>query len=222
MSPSKDEMVAQMMEQYAKAEPIIDRLVAEGVNPITAHVMANDILSGAVATERVLSGEVPAERAYFLVGSYARWDWVLTMLEQGHLTEEWFAENICDLWSGSDPDDTNPDYLRLWQRLWRKNGGAVIRDGRPLPKGGRDGMLKVYRGGLPFGIRDGFAWTTDPKIARKFADGAGVRVRQVNGVVITGLVKPSHVCAFITGRGESEVIVDPRMVKDIHPTGAGS
>jgi hypothetical protein len=218
----KEEAMAQMMEQYAKAEPIIDRLVETGIDPITAHVMANDILSADRATERVMSGEVPAERAVYFVGSYARWDWVLTMMSRGLITDDWFAENICDLWSGSDPDDTNADYLRLWQRLWRKNGGHVIRDGRPLPKGGADGMLKVYRGGHPMGIRNGFAWTTDPKIARKFAVSFGGRAQHVGGVVITGLVKPSHVCAFITRRGESEVIVDPRMVKDIHPTGAGS
>ena len=77
----------------------------------------------------------------------------------------------------------------------------------------------MYRGGNPFEVRKGFAWTTDPKIAQKFADGAGERIQRVNGVVVVGYVRPSVVLAFLTERGESEVIVDPRLVENVHPIG---
>lgn len=217
----REQMQAELMAWAEKTNAVAVQLVEANpdLHPITAQIMAGDIISAERATGYVETGELPVEKAVSHVGSFARWDWVLTMMAAGRVSEDWFAANVCDLWRGSDPDDTNVAYLRLWQRLWRKNGGAVIRDGRPLPKGGKDGMLRVYRGGLPKGIATGFAWTTDPKIARKFANGAGSRVQTPGGIVIAGLVKPSHVIAFITRRGESEVIVDPTMVKGVHVTG---
>jgi hypothetical protein len=210
--------IEMLVARAKEEEPIVTRLVAQGVHPITAHIMAGDILSAKRATEMVERGEMPAERATHLVGSFARWDWVLTMLAAGRIHESWLALNVCDLWSGSDPDDTNPHYLALWERLRTINGG-VIRDGRPLPKGAKGGLLRVYRGGPAVGLPDGFAWTTDPKVAQRFAMGAGARIPIKGGVVIAGDVKPGYVLAFITGRGESEVIVSPRHVQEVHVKG---
>ena len=113
-----------------------------------------------------------------------------------------------------DPDDTDGRYLRLWKSAWVANGRHYIRDGRSLPRSGR--LLTVYRGQMPedkFGI----AWTTDPKIAQVFANGAGARVPQ-NGTVFMAHVHRDHVYAYLTGRGESEVILDPFMLRP--PTGA--
>lgn len=181
---------------------------------ITAHIIAGDLMSAERATREVAAG-VPAERAVNMVGSYARWEWAIQMVAQGALSEQWFQDNICHLWSGSDPDDTKPEYLTIWRKARAANGG-VIRDGKPLPRGGKDGYLRVFRGGPPgTALRTGFAWTTDPKVARVFANGAGVRRPMAGGVVISGLVKPSQVIAYISGRNESEVIVDPRLVSHI-------
>lgn len=214
-----DQMMADTVAYADEVNAILTTLLAAEptLNVLTAHVMAADIHSARKATALVESGELPAEQAYVRVGSFARWDWTVTMLAMGRLSEDWFAANVCHLWSGSDPDDTSVQNLRLWQRFWRRNGKSVIRDGRPLPKGGADGLLTVYRGGLRGSIHKGFAWTTDPKIARKFALGAGTRVMTPSGIVISGKVKPSQVLAFITSRGESEIIVDPYLVQGIRP-----
>jgi hypothetical protein len=215
-------MMADLAEWAERADEITSLLLKQqpDLHPITAHIIAGDLISAERATKRVAAGE-DALKVYVTVGSYARWDWVVTMVRAGKIGAQWFADNICDLWRGADPDDTSADYLNIW-KIARSQHGAVVRDGRPLPKARADGTIKVYRGGDPFTVRKGFAWTTDPKIARKFADGAGTRVERRNGVVITGDVRPSHVLAYITGRNEAEVIVDPAYVKDIHPTGAGS
>jgi hypothetical protein len=128
------------------------------------------------------------------------------MLREKHVTDEWFLGECASLWRGADPDDTDPENLEVWRRLYRLNGSHYIRDGRPLPAGQ---YVTVYRGGAP--LEPGIAWSTDPKIARKFANGAGLRVR-THGEVIRGEVHRKHVLAYITGRGEAEVIVDPKYV----------
>lgn len=218
---TNDEMLADMIRRSEQEQPIIERLVHEGVHPITAHIMAGDILSAQRATEMVAKG-TPVEKAYFLVGSYARWDWTVAMLVAGKVSEQWFADHICDLWSGSDPDDTSEQNLRLWRRFWARNGGATIRDGKALTRArsSSTGLVKVYRGGMPGDLTNGFAWTTDPKIAQKFALGAGTRVRIEGGVVVSGQVRPGQVLAYITGRGEAEVIVDPHLVSHVKVVGA--
>jgi hypothetical protein len=187
-----------------------------GLHYITASVMANDLLSARYRSEQVAAGEAKAEDVVWLIGSYARWDWAVTMVAAGRLPEAWFDENIADLWRGSDPDDTNPAYLAIWKTAARRNGGYV-RDGRGLP---RSASLTVYRGGPPTpATRRGFAWTTDPKIAAKFASGAGERIQRKDGVVISGIVNRKDVLAYITGRGESEVIVDPARVDGVRQVG---
>lgn len=210
---TRDEMMEEMIRRSEEQAPIIERLVAEGMHPITAHIVSGDILSAQRAAKEIEAG-VPAERAIHMVGSYARWDFALQCMVSGSISEQWFADHVCELWQGSDPDDTRIEYLRLWQRLRARNGG-LLRDGRPLPKGGANGWLRVYRGGPPKGLANGIAWTTDPKVARRFAAGAGSRVQLVGGVVIAGYVKPSNVLAFITGRNESEVIVAPSDIKNL-------
>jgi hypothetical protein len=73
----------------------------------------------------------------------------------------------------------------------------------------------VYRGITDPNGYQGFAWTTDPKVAGSFARGAGLRVPVRGGKVITGRVRIDHVLAYITSRKESEVIVDPRFIIDV-------
>jgi hypothetical protein len=186
----------ELMAQFEEQSIIIDQLLAANpsLNPITAHIMANDILSAAKATELVNAG-TPATKAYAYVGSYARWDWVVTMVKAGAIPGEWFAE-------------TNPEYLRLWNAAYVAHGG-YLRDGRALP---RTKTIEVFRGGDPATVWKGFAWTTDPKIAQKFAMTMGGRTRVAGGVMVRGTVARSNVLAYITGRGESEVIVDPRFI----------
>lgn len=221
MTARTHEQVVTDLQAWAEAvDKIMVDLIASqpDLHPITAHVIAGDILSARKATERVVAGEDPT-KVYVTVGSFARWGWVTALVQSGAISREWFAENIADLWRGADPDDTDPANLAIWREAWFGNKRSVIRDGRPLPKKRGDGTIAVYRGGDPFSVRKGIAWTTDPKIARKFALGAGVRVPTANGVVIAGDVMPHYVLAYLTGRGESEVIVDPTSVQNIHPIG---
>lgn len=67
-------------------------------------------------------------------------------------------------------------------------------------------FIWLYRGQRaedPIGI----SWTTKRSVAKKFASGAGFRTK-IDGVVYATQVRRMNCLAYITGRGEHEVIVD--------------
>ena len=59
------------------------------------------------------------------------------------------------------------------------------------------------------------AWTIDRDIAEKFANGAATRQANRGGVIYQATVDRSRILGYLTGRGESEVIVDPKDVYDV-------
>lgn len=206
---------ARLVANAEREQAIIERLTAKDPSLpwVTAIVMAGDIRQAEDARAMFDRGEIDARRALTLTGSYARWDFAHTLWSEGHLTDDEYFGDLCDLWSGSDPDDRDPKWLAVWRQAKRWNGGAMLRDGKAIPTRDKAHPFPVYRGQM----RDesvGIAWTRDPKTAQKFANGAGLRISNMGGVVIAGMAQRSDVLAYITGRGESEVIIDPARITD--------
>jgi hypothetical protein len=173
---------------------------------LTRVVMAQDELSAERATGMVKAGADPT-KVVNTVGSYSRWQWALA-----NCPAAWVAANIAELWRGSDPDDSSSLALLTWQAAYRANGRQPILDGPPLPTA-KGGWLDVYRGQLPEDPR-GCAWTLDQRVADAFAQGAAYRC-PMPGVLLAAKVRPADVLAYITGRKEAEVIVDPANVRGI-------
>lgn len=169
----------------------------------TALIMAGDIVSAERATRLLAEGLKP-ECALATVGSYARFGWAVENRQS--FDESFWVQNICELWSGSDPDDTNPEFLELF-RLARMQNCVILKDEpeKTFPGVGSE-FIWLYRGQRaedPIGI----SWTTKRSIAKKFARGAAFRTK-VEGVVYATQVRRVNCLAYITGRGEHEVIVD--------------
>ena len=64
----------------------------------------------------------------------------------------------------------------------------------------------------------GISWTTDKRIALKFAATGGGRIRVRGGVLLqarVSTIQPGAVLAYITGRDESELIVDPKFLVNV-------
>lgn len=207
---SKDEAAAFIHESAQQAEYAAEYM-KQGVDQITAFVMANDRQSAEHRYQQVVKGEVSAEYAINLTGSYAALDLAVRLYEEGHLDEATLLREWPEWWRGTDPDDTDPRYLRIWRKAWEANGRTYVRDGRALP---RTKVLTVMRGQRP-GDPVGMAWTLDPKIAAKFAVTLGGRHRVSGGGVIRAEVERSKVLGYLTKRGESEVVVDPRSLKGV-------
>ena len=93
---------------------------------------------------------------------------------------------------------------RRWVRLFRRVGFVSDGDARldELPE-----HLTVYRGAENV---DCPSWTTDLAVARWFAH----RFRGP-GAVFMALIPKAGVLAVLDGRGEHEVVVDPRLLQEI-------
>ena len=75
-----------------------------------------------------------------------------------------------------------------------------------------DDTVTVYRGVTPHNAKNikALSWTLDRKTAEWFAHRFGE-----DGTVYEALIDKEHICALFTGRNESEVIVDPRYLREI-------
>lgn len=203
---TEDFMRIGMTEEQARREvrtsEIVEKLLNDNsaMEAITAIVMAQDMNSAEYATERVAAGEKP-QKVVWQIGSFARWDWALK-----NCPRWWVNRHCAELWRGSDPDDTDPAALKFWKR----RGKHPVIDKDPLPDGK---WFVVYRGQMPDAL-PGIAWSLNQDIADKFARGAGVRTK-MPGVVLGGKVHRDTILAYITGRGEQEILVDPDWVFDV-------
>jgi hypothetical protein len=197
------EEVRTAFEAKFQREGIIQkRLMDEGMDLINAVVRASDIVSAEDATARAENGEDPDELVGY-VGSYARLDWAIKYLPRPRL-----LERLPRLWVGSDPDDTRPEYLALWQEAYVANGRRVVQDEEEtsLPD---TPFFTVYRGQVGNEKRWlGISWTLDRRVAEKFAASGGGRGLVKGGKVLEARIYPSAVLAFLTSRDESELILD--------------
>lgn len=193
--------------------------IAEGLDPrlpfVSRFVMAGDIRQGEDALAFVRSGKWAPEQAVVMTGSYARVTVATTLVREGYLTTEWLLSKWPELWRGSDPDDTDPALWDIWQQAFERNDcHLVVDEGVELP--GKGNRIRIYRGqraGDPVGC----AWTTDMKVAKAFASHGGTRSPMQGGRVLRVVVPKAMVLAYITGRGEAEVIIDPRQMGWVKP-----
>jgi hypothetical protein len=161
----------------------------------TSITIGQDMASAERATELVQAGMKPAKALVF-IGSYGRVGWALE-----HLPRKDLLLRICDLWAMSDPDDTDPKFAVMWQSLFWLHGGIFL-DGPPLPD---DDPLRLYRGQKP-GEASGISWSLKREVAVKFAKGAAERRGDMNGVVLEAQAPRKDILAYLTKRGEEEVI----------------
>jgi hypothetical protein len=189
-------------ERERRALPYRERFIKAGIPVMTAIVMAGDYVAADAAEELLRSGELTWLQAVTLCGSYSRPDAALRWQEAGFATRDELLDEWPWLWSGGDPDDTDPRFLVVWREL-RERTGDVAHDGEPL----EGETFTVYRGQPP-GAPLGLSWSLDREVAQRFAKGAAFRGVRMNGEVLTDEVPRERVLAYLTGRGEAEVVVD--------------
>lgn len=189
----------EFLEKENRRQELVGKLTAKGIPFLIAMVMAGDLQSAEDATEMVKNGMAP-EDALNYIGSYARFGWAMV-----NLPRETLFERLPELWVGADPDDTDPGYLKLWREAFVANQGVIIQDDAKakLP---RRRQFTVYRGQV--GDQVGISWTLDPSIARKFSLTGGLRQEVSDGRILTLKVSRADILAYLTGRSESELIID--------------
>ncbi|MBY6388826.1 hypothetical protein HG717_33695 [Rhodococcus erythropolis] len=77
-------------------------------------------------------------------------------------------------------------------------------------------LMRVYRGFNSDERQKGMSWSLDAEVARRFA----MRFGHGRPRVAAGTVEKSAVIAYLSGRGEHEIVVVPAAVRDQHVTDA--
>jgi hypothetical protein len=205
-APTEEEQRAQMERQSVIATELMD---ADPKLPfISAFIIAGDRLSAERSMEWVTEGKMSFKEALPWVGSYGRLPFMLWAHDNGHVDRATLVKMVPEYWSSSDTYRTT-EFLPLFKEARQMNGGRYVHDGKGLP---RAKTLRIYRGqdtDAPLGI----AWTLLYGVAEKFALGAATRQRDRGGTVFAADVPRSAVLAYLTGRGEGEVIIDPSSLR---------
>lgn len=178
---------------------------------LTRIIMAQDYRQAEDALAEVRTGNLDPKRALAYAGSYSRIQLLVDLMNEGFITSDDVLDMLPDLWPGSDPDDTDERFIALWRQAFHRNGGRPVldRDQNKLP---RKRTLTVWRGQRP-GDKLGCAWSLSKETAEKFARGASFRVPMPMGELIELTVERNIILAYLTGRGEDEVIIDPATVE---------
>jgi len=208
ISVREQEQLLELKKNFEEQDKIAQTYMEQGYNPMISIVMAGDHLSRKRADDLVEKGESVRD-ASVQIGSYSRFDWVVEQYYTGNISTAELAEWICELWRGADPDDTNPDYISVWEDCQEEFGEMLYDEKKfPLELLDESGLVTVYRGQLNTDDPVGLSWTLSKDIARKFAHGAALRTYQ-DGYLGTAKVYYGSILAYISGRNEEEVIIPP-------------
>lgn len=206
---TNDVLLRQLVERERRVGALAAELSAKDPTlGYSALIIAGDMISRENGDDALAAGS-PFMYAGMLVGSFARFAWAIDAYERGAIAWQDLAPNLPDLWRDSDPDDTDPRFAAVWRRA-RVEAGRVITDADDVAP--PTSPLTLYRGqdrGAPIGL----SWSLDRATAVKFARGAGVRQASRKGVVLVGTCAYDDAFAYLTGRGEAEIVVDPAAVR---------
>lgn len=131
-----------------------------------------------------------------------------------HLSQKDFSEILADAWIRSE----NPN---LGKNFKQKELLQMFKDAAPhilMDKDEQkqlaelDDTVTVYRGVTTYNAKNikALSWTLEQKTAEWFANRFGE-----DGTVYEAQIPKQHIYALLNGRGESEVIVDPKYLTDI-------
>jgi hypothetical protein len=127
---------------------------------------------------------------------------LLTVWEEAPPSVFW--KSFTRQWPGCDDTwDWLPDLLWIMRR-YREYAPSRKFLGR---------TLQVYRGCTSDRVL-GISWTTNRKVAEKFAYGHR-GIRNPNPVIATAMIPPSGIFLRTNDRDEREVILDPELLRDI-------
>jgi hypothetical protein len=110
---------------------------------------------------------------------------------------------LCDIWKMAEWPERCLGQ-REWIRIfWRVGFATDYGATRPTES------VQIYRGCAPRFVRR-MAWTSDIQKARWFA----TRLWRTDAFVYTAMIAPEGVLAMIDGKGEREIVVNPRCLKN--------
>lgn len=131
------------------------------------------------------------------------------------LSNEDYAKVLTDAWIRSESPNNDPNLSRRkLLSMFQAADPMVLMDAEERAQlESFDDTVTVYRGistSKPGSVK-ALSWTLDREVAQWFADRYG---RQ--GTVYEARIDKKHIHALFLGRNESEVIVDPQYLMEVH------
>ena len=131
-----------------------------------------------------------------------------------HLSQKDFSEILADAWIRSENPNLDKNFKQKELLQMFKDAAPHILMDKDEQKQlvELDDTVTVYRGVTTYNAKNikALSWTLEQKIAEWFANRFGE-----DGTVYEAQIPKQHIYALLNGRGESEVIVDPKYLTDI-------
>lgn len=131
-----------------------------------------------------------------------------------HLSQKDFSEILADAWMRSENPNLDKNFKQKKLLQMFKDAAPHILMDKDEQKqlAELDDTVTVYRGVTTYNAKNikALSWTLEQKTAEWFAHRFGE-----DGTVYESQIPKQHIYALLNGRGESEVIVDPKYLTDI-------
>lgn len=131
-----------------------------------------------------------------------------------YLDKTEFSQLLAYMWVHTEEPNNDPNLSKLQLlNMFRQADPAVLMDEEELRQFQElEDIVTVYRGVTSHNADNvkALSWTLDRDKAKWFASRFGE-----DGTVYEAQISKQHIYAFLNGRNESEVIVDPRGLQDI-------
>ena len=161
--------------------------------------------------QQIHNAETPYQ-IYSLINS----PYALTYLRfsQPYLSKEDFSSILADAWMNSEyaNRDANVSKERLVSMFKQADRAKLMSDMERTQLDALADPVTVYRGVTAYNAENirALSWTLDYDTAVWFAHRFGE-----DGMVYQAQIKKEHIFALLTGRNESEVVLDPKYLEDI-------
>ena len=131
-----------------------------------------------------------------------------------HLSQKDFSEILADAWIRSENPNLDKNFKQKELLQMFKDAAPHILMDKDEQKqlAELDDTVTVYRGVTTYNAKNikALSWTLEQKTAEWFANRFGE-----DGTVYEAQIPKQHIYALLNGRGESEIIVDPKYLTDI-------
>jgi len=151
-------------------------------------------------------------RIYFMVNK--PYTMAFLKFTKPHLSQKDYSELLADAWVRSENPNLDENFTKTeLLEMFMDADPQVLMDGEEQKQLAElHDVVTVYRGVTPYNAKNikALSWTLEQKTAEWFAHRFGE-----DGTIYEAQIPKQHIYAFFNGRGESEVIVDPKYLSDI-------
>ena len=184
----------------------------EGIN----HVDITKSPEELVSWQNYMKAQIDEAKSAYHIYMMTNKPYSMTFLKfaKPHLSQKDFSEILADAWIRSENPNLDKNFKQKeLLQMFKDAAPHILMDKDEQNQLAElDNTVTVYRGVTTYNAKNikALSWTLEQKTAEWFAHRFGE-----DGTVYESQIPKQHIYALLNGRGESEVIVDPKYLTDI-------